>query len=280
MFADVKRNSRRWLGVCLSVTLSVMALPALAADALNICAGKSELPFSNDKKEGFENKIAAVIGKTLNVPVNYFWWTNPLTLQKDMEEGKCDVLLGTDPNDPRVLVTKPYYRSSYVFVTRADREIDVTSWDHPYLKEKNFRIGVMPDSPGKNMLLQINRFDDMFDYFTEIQNFQSTRNRYVHVEPSRLVNDVSSKHLHMAMLWAPEAARYVRASEVPLKMVNVEDNAKKTNGEKIPMHYNVVMGVSKKRPELVEALNGVIDKHGAEITAILTDEGIPLLALH
>jgi mxaJ protein len=280
MFAEVKRNSRRCLGVCLTLTLSVLALPALAADALNICAGKSELPFSNDKKEGFENKIAAVIGKTLNVPVNYFWWTNPLTLQKDMEEGKCDVLLGTDPNDPRVLVTKPYYRSSYVFVTRADREIDVTSWDHPYLKEKNFRIGVMPDSPGKNMLLQINRFDDMFDYFTEIQNFQSTRNRYVHVEPSRLVNDVSNKHLHMAMLWAPEAARYVRASEVPLKMVNVEDNAKKTNGEKIPMHYNVVMGVSKTRPELVEALNGVIDKHGAEITAILKDEGIPLLALH
>jgi len=279
MFAEVKKNSRTWLSVCLSLTLSVFALPTLAADALNICAGKSELPFSNDQKQGFENKIAAVIGKTLNVPVNYFWWTNPLTLQKDMEEGKCDVLIGTDPNDPRVLVTKPYYRSGYVFVTRVDREIDVTSWDHPYLKEKNFRIGVMPDSPGKNMLLQINRFDDMFDYFTEIQNFQSTRNRYVHVEPSRLVNDVANMHLHMAMLWAPEAARYVRASEVPLKMVMVEDNAKKTNGEKIPMHYDVVMGVSKKRPELVQALNGVIEKHGTEITAILKEEGIPLLNL-
>jgi mxaJ protein len=177
MFAEVKKNSRTWLSVCLSLTLSVFALPTLATEALNVCAGKSELPFSNDQKQGFENKIAAVIGKTLNTPVNYFWWTNPLTLQKDMEEGKCDVLIGTDPNDPRVLVTKPYYRSGYVFVTRVDREIDVTSWDHPYLKEKNFRIGVMPDSPGKNMLLQINRFDDMFDYFTEIQNFQSTRNR-------------------------------------------------------------------------------------------------------
>jgi mxaJ protein len=81
------------------------------------------------------------------------------------------------------------------------------------------------------------------------------------------------------MLWAPEAARYVSASEVPLKMVMVEDNAKKTNGEKIPMHYDVVMGVSKKRPELVQALNGVIEKHGTEITAILKEEGIPLLNL-
>ncbi|WP_018986320.1 methanol oxidation system protein MoxJ [Methylophilus methylotrophus] len=280
MFPDVKKVRAGWVSACLTVAFSLLALPAMAANALNVCAGKAELPFSNDKQEGFENKIASVIGKALNMPVNYFWWTNPLTLQKDMEAGKCDVLIGTDPNDPRVLTTKPYYRSAYVFITRKDREIDVTSWDHPYLKEKNFRIGVMPDSPGKNMLLQINRFDDMFDYFTEIQNFQSTRNRYIHVEPSRLVNDVASMHLHMAMLWAPEAARYVRASEVPLNMVIVEDTAKKTNGEKIPMHYNVVMGVNKQRPELVDALNRVIDAHGTEITAILKDEGIPLLNLH
>ncbi|TXI37081.1 MAG: methanol oxidation system protein MoxJ [Methylophilus methylotrophus] len=280
MFPDVKKVRAGWVSTCLTLAFSLLALPAMAANALNVCAGKAELPFSNDKQEGFENKIASVIGKALNMPVNYFWWTNPLTLQKDMEAGKCDVLIGTDPNDPRVLTTKPYYRSAYVFITRKDREIDVTSWDHPYLKEKNFRIGVMPDSPGKNMLLQINRFDDMFDYFTEIQNFQSTRNRYIHVEPSRLVNDVASMHLHMAMLWAPEAARYVRASEVPLNMVIVEDTAKKTNGEKIPMHYNVVMGVNKQRPELVDALNRVIDAHGTEITAILKDEGIPLLNLH
>lgn len=280
MFPDVKKVRAGWVSTCLTLAFSLLALPAMAANALNVCAGKAELPFSNDKQEGFENKIASVIGKALNMPVNYFWWTNPLTLQKDMEAGKCDVLIGTDPNDPRVLTTKPYYRSAYVFITRKDREIEVTSWDHPYLKEKNFRIGVMPDSPGKNMLLQINRFDDMFDYFTEIQNFQSTRNRYIHVEPSRLVNDVASMHLHMAMLWAPEAARYVRASDVPLNMVIVEDTAKKTNGEKIPMHYNVVMGVNKQHPELVDALNRVIDAHGAEITSILKEEGIPLLSLN
>ncbi len=279
MFPDVKSMRGVWLSACMSMLMTLCALPASAASALNVCAGKTELPFSNDWQEGFENKIATVIGKALNVPVHYFWWTNPLTLQQDMEAGKCDVLIGTDPSDPRVLTTQPYYRSGYVFVTRKDREIDVTAWDHPYLKEKSFRIGVMPDSPGKNMLLQINRFDDMFDYFTEIQNFQSTRNRYIHVEPSRLVNDVASMHLHMAMLWAPEAARYVRASEVPLKMVLVDDTAKKASGEKIPMHYSVAMGVSKQHPELVKALNAVIAEHGDEITAILKNEGVPLLSV-
>ena len=279
MFPEARKSRNTWLGIGLSMALGLFALPAMAVSALNVCAGKSELHFSNEQKQGLEKTIADVIGKALNVTVNYFWCKNPMNLQKDMEAAKCDLLIGTDPSDPRVLTTKPYYRSAYVFITRQDREIDVSSWDHPYLKEKNFRIGVMPDSPGKNMLLQINRFDDMFDYFTEIQNFQSTRNRYVRVEPSRLVNDVANMHLHMAMLWAPEAARYVRTSEVPLKTVIVEDNAKKTNGEKIPMHYNVAMGVSKQHPELVDALNKVIDAHGAEITAILKEEGIPLLSL-
>lgn len=287
MYQQHKQHATHlWKQGCLAALLTLASMPLLAnttpqnAHALNVCAGKAELPFSNDKKEGFENKIAEVVGKALQQPVNFFWWSNPLNLAKDMNEGKCDVLIGTDPNDPRVLPTKPYYRSAYVFITREDREIDIQSWDHPYLKEKNFRIGVLPDSPGKNMLLQINRFDDMFDYFTEIQNFQSTRNRYIHIEPSRLVDDVVSKHLHAAMLWAPEAARYVQASTTPLKMVVIEDNAKKANGEKIPMHYDVVMGVSKTKPELRDALNRVIEQHRNDFAAILKAEGVPLLPIN
>lgn len=268
-------SGRQWaVRACVLAVMSISAMPVSAAP-INVCAGKAELPFSNDQKEGFENNIAQLVGKALNTPVNFVWWSNALTVGKDLDEQKCDVLIGADATDPRILPTKPYYRTGYVFITREDREIDITSWEHPYLKERNFRIGVMPDSPGKNMLLQINRFDDMFDYFTEIQNFQSTRNRYIRVEPSRLVHDVESQHLHAAMLWAPEAARYVNASKVPLKMVLVEDNAKKTNGEKIPMQYNVVMGVRKSAPELRDALNRVIDEHGPEITAILKKRGYP-----
>lgn len=278
--ANSMMGVRRMLSCTVAVCLTLSMLPAMAAEALNVCAGKTDMPFSNDRKEGFENKIADMLAKAMGAQVNFYWWSNPLTLAKEMNEGKCDVLIGTDPNDPRVLTTKPYYRSSYVFITRQDREIDIQSWDHPYLKEKNFRIGVLPDSPGKNMLLQINRFDDMFDYFTEIQNFQSTRNRYIRVEPSRLVDDVVSKHLHAAMLWAPEAARYVRTSSTPLKMVMIDDTAKKANGEKIPMQYNVVMGVVKSKPELRDALNQIIDTHQADIASILKDEGFPLLPVN
>lgn len=277
---QIKSRSYQWGLSLILMAMTGMTYAQENSNDLNVCAGKNEMPFSNEAKQGFENDIASVLGKALNRKVNYVWWSNAMTVGKDLDEKKCDVVMGADAKDPRLLPTKPYYKSGYVFVTRVDREIDVTSWDHPYLKEKNFRIGVMPDSPGKNMLLQINRFDDMFDYFTEIQNFQSTRNRYIRVEPSRLVNDVATKHLHMAMLWAPEAARYVRNSEVPLKMVMVEDTAKKTNGEKIPMHYEVVMGVRKDDVALRDALNQVIDNNRGDIEAILSKEGIPLLPLN
>lgn len=271
--------------VCGRLAGAVMTLLALCchqaeANDLVVCAGKNEMPFSNESKEGFENSIAQLIGVSLKRKISFYWWSNALTLGKELNEKKCDLMIGVDPDDPRVQTTKPYYKSAYVFITREDREIDIQSWNHEYLKQKNFRIGVLPDSPGKVMLLQINRFDDMFDYFTEIQNFQSTRNRYIRVEPARLVNDVVTQHLHAACLWAPEAARYVKSSSTPLKMTVIDDDAKKANGQKIPMHYKVAMGVRKGDDELLMALNQFIDENQAKIQEILNKEGIPLLSLN
>ncbi|HQM87776.1 MAG TPA: methanol oxidation system protein MoxJ, partial [Methylotenera sp.] len=142
---------------------------------------------------------------------------------------------------------------------------------------KDFRIGMMHDSPGKIMLLQMNRYDDMFDYFAEKQKYQSTRNRVIRVDPREIVNDVATKYIHTAMLWAPEAARYVKASKVPLKMQVIKDDAKKSNGEPVPMHYEIVMGVRENDAALQQDLNRVIKEKRADIDAILTREGIPLL---
>lgn len=250
-----------------------------AAD-LNVCAGENEMPFSNSKKEGFENEIAEVVGQALNRKVNYVYWKDPRLVERDyLAKNKCDVMLGVDSTDTRVLKTDSYYKTGYVFITRKDRGIDISSWNDDLLKEPNFRIGVMHDSPGKVMLLQINRFDDMFDYFAEKQKYQSTRNRAIRVEPQEIVNDVATKYIHTAMLWAPEAARYVKESKTPLNMQVVADDAKKANGEQVPMQYEIVMGVRKNDTALQQDLNKVIKDKRAEIEAILKREGIPLLSL-
>lgn len=265
-----------------SLVLGVLSLWAVQvyADDLNVCAGKNEMPFSNDKKEGFENDIAEIVAKSLNKKLNYVYWDDPrYAVGFFLDKKKCDVVLGVDSTDPRVLKTKPYYKTGYVFITREDREIDISSWNDDLLKERNFRIGVMPDSPGKVMLLQINRFDDMFDYFAEKQKYQSTRNKYVRVEPQEVVNDVSNKYIHAAMLWAPEAARYVKQSKEPLKVQLVKDDAKKSNGESVQMHYEIVMGVRKDDVQLQQALNKAIDEKRSEIESVLKREGIPLLPI-
>lgn len=265
-----------------SLVLGVLSLWAVQvyADDLNVCAGKNEMPFSNDKKEGFENDIAEIVAKSLNKKLNYVYWDDPrYAVGFFLDKKKCDVVLGVDSTDPRVLKTKPYYKTGYVFITRKDREIDISSWNDDLLKERNFRIGVMPDSPGKVMLLQINRFDDMFDYFAEKQKYQSTRNKYVRVDPQEVVNDVASKYIHAAMLWAPEAARYVKQSKEPLKVQLVKDDAKKSNGESVQMHYEIVMGVRKDDVKLQQALNKVIDEKRGDIESVLKREGIPLLPI-
>ncbi|MDO9282004.1 MAG: methanol oxidation system protein MoxJ [Methylotenera sp.] len=267
------------LGALSLGALGLSTLQAQAAD-LNICAGENEMPFSNLKKEGFENDIAEIIGKALNRKVNYVFWKDPRLVERDyLAKNKCDVMLGVDSTDPRVLKTDAYYKTGYVFITREDREIDISSWNDDLLKEPNFRIGVMHDSPGKVMLLQISRFDDMFDYFAEKQKYQSTRNRAIRVDPQEIVNDVATKYIHSAMLWAPEAARYIKESKVPLKMQVVKDDAKKANGEKVPMHYEIVMGVRKDDAALQQDLNRVIKEKRADIEAVLKREGIPLLPI-
>jgi mxaJ protein len=267
------------LGALSLGALGLSTLQAQAAD-LNICAGENEMPFSNLKKEGFENDIAEIIGKALNRKVNYVFWKDPRLVERDyLAKNKCDVMLGVDSTDPRVLKTDAYYKTGYVFITREDREIDISSWNDDLLKEPNFRIGVMHDSPGKVMLLQISRFDDMFDYFAEKQKYQSTRNRAIRVDPQEIVNDVATKYIHSAMLWAPEAARYIKESKVPLRMQVVKDDAKKANGEKVPMHYEIVMGVRKDDTALQQDLNRVIKEKRADIEAVLKREGIPLLPI-
>lgn len=267
------------LGALSIGALSLGTLNAQAAD-LNVCSGENEMPFSNIKKEGFENEIAEIIGKALDRKVNYVFWKDPRLVERDyLAKKKCDVMLGVDSTDPRVLKTDSYYKTGYVFITRQDREIDISSWNDDLLKEPNFRIGVMHDSPGKVMLLQINRFDDMFDYFAEKQKYQSTRNRAIRVEPQEIVKDVATKYIHTAMLWAPEAARYVLASKEPLKMQIVKDDAKKSNSQKVPMHYEIAMGVRKDDTSLQQDLNRVLKEKRTEIEAVLKREGIILLPI-
>src|SRR5579884_1504757 len=124
-----------------SLSLLLLCLTPLSARVIRVCADPNNLPYSNDAREGFENRLAELIAKDLGASLEYFWWPGRKTfIEKTLNQGRCDVVMGVPRDLNSVLTTEPYYRSTYVLVSRKDGAPVVTSLLDPRLE--NWRIGV------------------------------------------------------------------------------------------------------------------------------------------
>ena len=127
-------------GACLGA-LAARSGTGRSADALRVCADPNNLPFSNNRGEGFENRIAVLIARDLGTRVEYTWWAQRRGFVRNtLNAGSCDVILGVPTGYGMVRTTRPYYRSTYVFVTRRDRGLHISSLDDPALR--TLRVGV------------------------------------------------------------------------------------------------------------------------------------------
>jgi mxaJ protein len=257
------------------------AAAALAASAsgysLRVCASTKAAPFSTEDGNGFENRIATVVAGAMGKQVQNVWLDKPaIYLVRDsLDQKTCDVVVGLDSGDPRVLSTAAYYRTGYVFITRADRHLDISSWSDPRLLNlKHFAVSF--DSPGEDMLKQIGKYDENISYDFSLVNFKSRRNQYVQIDPARLVSEVAAGNADIAVGFAPEVARYVKASSVPLHMALIADDAMRSSDkQKVPQQFSQSMGVRKDDPQLLAQLNAALIKAQPEIRQILDTEGIP-----
>jgi mxaJ protein len=250
-----------------------------AAEPLKVCAAENELPYSDKEGKGFENKLAELIGKELGRPVEYVWWQDPRYFMRDqLDRGLCDVVIGVDTDDPRLLTSKPYYRSGYVFVYRKEKGVKVTDWDSDFLKKAE-RIAFMPDTPADTMLKKVGRFYDQFNYLQSLVGFKARRNQYVRYDPEKLVREVESGNADLAVLWGPQAARYVKSASRPLEMRVIPDHQTRSDGEKVPHHFSTSVGVRKGEEALLADIDRVLKKREKDIRALLKAEGIPLLPL-
>lgn len=251
---------------------------ATAAEPIKICSAENELPYSNKDGQGFENQLAELIGQELGRPVENVWWSDPRYYVRDLlDKGLCDVALGVDAGDPRLATTQPYYRSGYVFVYRKEKGVKIDNWDSEMLRTAQ-HIAFMPDTPAETMLRKIGRYNDQFNYLQSLVGYKSRRNQYVRFDPAKLVEEVANGNAEVAVLWGPAAARYVKASKVPLVMSVIPNDNTRGDGEKVPHHYDTAMGVRKSDDALLAQLNQAIAKRGKDIRALLQAEGIPLLA--
>lgn len=263
--------------LCLGISLAISQAMAEANKPLKVCAAENEMPYSNKAGEGFENKLANLVGTALGRKVVYITWTDPRYYIRDtLDKGLCDIAIGVDKGDPRVLTTQPYYRSGYVFISRKTDDLDLKNWGSEALRKVQ-RIAFVPDTPPEVMIRAIGRYNDMFNYSQELVGFKSKRNEYVKYETSKLVSEVSSGHAEVAALWGPSAARYVKASTTPLLMTMIPDDNVRADGQKVGSHYSTSMGVRKNDPTLLAQLNKVIEDSRDEITKLLEEEGVPLL---
>jgi mxaJ protein len=258
---------------------AIWAGQATAAEPLKVCAAENELPYSDKDGKGFENKLAELVGKELGRPLEYVWWQDPRYFIRDqLDRGLCDVVMGVDSDDPRLLTSQPYYRSGYVFVYRKDAGVKVADWDSEFLRKAK-QIAFMPDTPAETMLKKIGRYSDQFNYQQSLVGFKARRNQYVKYDPEKLVREVESGSADLAVLWGPQAARYVKDAGKPLEMQVIPDRQTRSDGEKVPHHYSSSIGVRKGEEALLADINRVLKKREKDVEALLKAEGIPLLPL-
>jgi len=264
-------------GLALAALLAAFEASATPPEPLKVCAAENEMPYSNKAGEGFENKLAALLGKALDRKVEMVYWTDPRYYVRDyLDKGLCDVTLGVDAGDPRVLTTKSYYRSGYVFITREQDEMEIENWNSDALRKAK-KIAFVPGTPAEVMLRAIGRYNDLFNYSQELVGYKSKRNQYVKYDHAKLVSEVASGNAEIAVLWGPAAARYVKASSTPLTMTVIPDDNRRADGQKVGHHYSTSIGVRKDKPALLAELNKALEEVEDDIEDLLEEEGMPLL---
>ena len=254
---------------------------AVAADpsTLRICASAKQPPLSMKDGSGLENRIAVAVAEAMGRKPAFVFLDKPaIYLVRDgLEKRLCDVVVGLDSDDPRVLTTKPYYRAGYVFLTKADSDLDITSWKDPRLKTIDHMV-VPFGSPGEAMLKDIGRYEEDMAYLYSLVNFRSPRNQYTQIDPARIVSEVANDKADVGVAFAPDVARYVQASTVPLRITLVPNDTVSSDGRPMPQMFDQAMGVRKDDPALKGALDAAITKAKPEIAAILKQDGVPVAA--
>jgi len=260
----------RALGAALLVAL-LLPLAAAAQTAeliarteLRVCADPNNLPFSNKAGEGFENKIAELIGQDLAVPVSYVWFPQVVGFVRNtLRAHQCDLVMGAVSGDAVMDNTNPYYHSGYVLVSRGDSGIQAHSVADPALADK--RIGLVAATPPTDLLLKHGLMPHVTSYALAVDTrFDSP--------PRAMLQDIVDGKLDLGLLWGPIAGYYIKHDGLPLKAVLLDSEEGSTR-----LDFHIAMGVRANEPEWRRRINQAIEHHQAEITRLLVDYGVPLL---
>ena len=232
---------------------------------LRICADPRNLPFSNDKGEGFENKIGELFAEKLQKKLDYMYFPQATGFVRvTLGSHRCDVILGFPQGDDLAQGTNPYYRTAYALITKAGGGLDdVATLEDERLKGKH--IGVVAGTPPATNMALAGLMGNAKPYPLMIDTrFDSSA--------EAMITDLTRGEIDAGILWGPMAGFYAKKSNPPL---HVTPLVKETTGPKLV--YRIGMGVRPADQNWKRQLNRLIQENQPAINKILLDYGVPLL---
>lgn len=256
----------------LSLLLAAGVSAAAATSVLRVCADPNNLPYSNQAQQGFENRLADIVAKDLGMQVSYFWFPQrEKFFEKTLNGGACDVVMGVPEGFDDADTTDPYYRSTYVFVTRRDRALDIHSFDDPRLRQ--LKIGVHILGEQDDSLPPVHAFTSR-GIVRNLVGYSIFGNLNEKNPPADLIDAVTHGKVDVAVAWGPLAGYFARQSSVPLDLTPVDDDPMHPN---LPFHFDIAMGVRRGNTLLQHRLNEELARRQDEVQALLRSYGIPVV---
>lgn len=258
-------------GIYLAVTPYAYAVSAPKADLVNrqslrVCADPADLPFSNEKKEGFENKIADIVADELKLPVEYTWFPKSTGfVRRTLFAKRCDLVIGWGQGDELVLNTNHFYRSVSALVYKPGMGLDgIETLADPRLQGK--RIGVIAGAPPGDYLAKLGLMGKAKPYPLLVD-------RRYHSPGEDMMKDIRSGEVDAGVEWGPIAAYWAKQGGEQLTVVPLV----KEQQLRVKMHYRITMGVRQGDDAWKRRINEVIAARQGDIDKVLLDYGVPLL---
>jgi quinoprotein dehydrogenase-associated probable ABC transporter substrate-binding protein len=245
-----------------------------AAPTLRVCADPNNLPFSNQEQQGFENRIAALFAQDMGRKVEYFWFRQgEKFFRQTLNRGVCDVVMGVPTGFDEAVTTRPYYRSTYVILSRKASNLDIKSLDDPRLR--TLRIGVQILGDQRDNLPPVNALMRR-GIVKNLVGFSIFGNLNEKNPASDVIRALANREVDVAIVWGPLGGYYSRQSSVPMQVTPLSEDPKDTD---LPFHFDIAIGVRAHEDALRKALDEELTRRHSEIENILRSFGIPQVSM-
>jgi quinoprotein dehydrogenase-associated probable ABC transporter substrate-binding protein len=241
------------------------ALELIDPKVFSVCADPHNMPFSTDKGEGFENKLAELFANKLGKGIAYAWYPQATGFVRNtLAAHRCDVIMGAPQGDDMVQVTNPYYRTAYALVFKQGRGLEgVDTLEDTRLKGK--RIGIVAGTPpGNNMATN--------GLMANAKPYPLVVDTRVDSSAEAMMRDLEAGDIDVGVLWGPMAGYYAQQARSPMTVVPL---VKETTGPRLA--YRIAMGVRFADQDWKRLLNRMIADNQPAINKLLLSYGVPLL---